>query len=137
MIEELKQWKSVTLYRSDEDYLFPSIAKNGSQPISPDMILRRHIRPALQRIGVTKRIGWHTFRHSLGTMLRQKGVDVKTAQKLLRHANSRTTMDLYQQSVLEEKRLAQEVTFRGMFGGAESQHPSGPSEGASVILPLP
>ena len=128
VIEELKQWKSATLYRSDDDYLFPSIAKNGSQPITPDMILRRHIRPALQRIGVTKRIGWHSFRHSLGTMLRQKGVDVKTAQELLRHANSRTTMDLYQQSVSEEKRRAQEVTFRGMFGGADSQHPSAPSE---------
>lgn len=126
VIEELKQWKSVTLYRSDDDYLFPSIAKNGSQPITPDMILRRHIRPALQRIGVTKRIGWHSFRHSLGTMLRQKGVDVKTAQELLRHANSRTTMDLYQQSVSEEKRKAQEVTFHGMFGGAGSQHPSAP-----------
>jgi integrase len=85
--EELKQWKSATLYRSDEDYLFPSIAKNGSQPITPDMILRRHIRPALERIGVKKRIGWHSFRHSLGTMLRQKGVDVKAAQELLRHAN--------------------------------------------------
>ena len=99
VIEQLKQWRLVTLYQSEEDYLFPSIAKNGSQPITPDMILRRHIRPALERIGVTKRIGWHSFRHSLGTMLRQKGVDVKTAQELLRHANSRTTMDLHQQSV--------------------------------------
>jgi integrase len=106
VIEQLKQWRLVTLYQSEEDYLFPSIAKNGSQPITPDMILRRHIRPALERIGVTKRIGWHSFRHSLGTMLRQKGVDVKTAQELLRHANSRTTMDLYQQSVSEEKRRA-------------------------------
>ena len=60
------------------------------------MILRRHMRPALERIGVKKRIGWHSFRHSLGTMLRQKGVDVKTAQELLRHANCRITMDLYQ-----------------------------------------
>lgn len=129
VIEQLKQWRLVTLYRSDEDYLFPSIAKNGSQPITPDMILRRHIRPALERIGVKKRIGWHSFRHSLGTMLRQKGVDVKTAQELLRHANSRTTMDLYQQSVSEEKRRAQELTFRGMFSGANPQHPSAPSEG--------
>lgn len=44
---------------------------------------RAGIRPALERIGVKKQIGWHSFRHSLGTMLRQKGVDVKTAQELL------------------------------------------------------
>jgi hypothetical protein len=35
----------------------PSVAKNGTQPITPDMVLRRHICPALKRIGVTKRIG--------------------------------------------------------------------------------
>ena len=62
-------------------------------------------------------------------MLRQKGVDIKTAQEMLRHANCRTTQDLYQQSVSEEKKRAQEVTFRGMFGGAGSQHPSALSEG--------
>jgi integrase len=72
MVEELKQWQRVTLYRSDEDFVFPSIAKNGTQPISPDMILKRHIRPALKQIGVTKRIGFHSFRHGLATMLRQR-----------------------------------------------------------------
>lgn len=40
-------------------------------------------------------------------MLRQKGVDLKTAQELLRHANSRITQDIYQQAVSEEKRAAQ------------------------------
>lgn len=40
------------------------------------------------RIGVQKTIGWHSFRHGLATMLRRKGVDIKTAQELLRHANS-------------------------------------------------
>jgi hypothetical protein len=39
LVEELKQWRLVSLYRSDEDFVFPSIAKNGGQPISLDMIL--------------------------------------------------------------------------------------------------
>jgi integrase len=103
VIEELQQWKSATLYRSNEDFLFPSVVKNGTQPLTPDMILRRHIRPALNRIGVTKRIGWHSFRHGLATMLRQHGVDIKTAQELLRHANSRITLEIYQQAVGDEK----------------------------------
>jgi integrase len=79
LVDELEQWRRVTLYRSEEDFIFPSIAKNGTQPISPDMILKRHIRPALKQIGVTKRIGFHSFRHGLATMLRQRGVDIKTA----------------------------------------------------------
>jgi integrase len=127
VVEELKNWHSVTLYRSDRDYLFPSVAKNGTQPISPDMILKRHIRPALKRIGVTKRIGWHSFRHGLGTMLRQQGVDLKTAQELLRHANSRITLEIYQQAVSEEKRVAQNLAFRGLLEGGSTQHPSAPS----------
>lgn len=48
LVEELRQWRTISLYRSDDDFVFPSIAKNGGQPISPDMILKRHIRPALK-----------------------------------------------------------------------------------------
>lgn len=128
VIEELKHWRSVTLYRADSDYLFPSVAKNGAQPLQPEMILRRHIRPALKQIGVTKRIGFHSFRHGLAVMLRQKGVDLKTAQELLRHANSRITLEVYQQAVDEEKRVAQGLAVRGLLEGASTQHPSAPSE---------
>ena len=128
VIVELNQWKLATLYHSDDDFLFPSIAKNGSQPMQPDMILKRHIRPALERIGIKKRIGWHSFRHGLATMLRQKGVDIKTAQELLRHANSRITQDIYMQAVSEEKRVAQDLVFRGLLKGSSTQHPSAPSE---------
>jgi integrase len=130
VVEELKKWREASIYRSDDDYLFPSIAKNGKQPISPDMILRRHIRPALERIGVTKKIGWHSLRHGLATMLRQQGVDLKTAQELLRHANSRITLEIYQQAVGEEKRIAQDLAVRGFLQGGSIQHPSAPSEAA-------
>jgi integrase len=44
LVEELRHWRRASLYRSDEDFVFRSIAKNGAQPISPDMILKRHIR---------------------------------------------------------------------------------------------
>ncbi len=127
VIEELRRWKLAALYRTKDDFLFPSIAKNGAQPLTPDMVLKRHIRPALDRIGVKKRIGWHSFRHGLATMLRQKGVDIKTAQEMLRHANSRITADIYQQCVGEEKRQAQDLVFRGLLEGGSTQHPSAPS----------
>jgi integrase len=128
VVQELKEWRLTSMYCADDDFLFPSIVKNGSQPIQPDMILKRHIRPALKRIGVAKRIGWHSFRHGLATVLRQKGVDIKTAQELLRHANSRITLDIYQQAVSEEKRVAAGVAFRGLFEKEGSQHPLAPSE---------
>jgi site-specific recombinase XerD len=39
-------------------------------------------------------------------MLRQLGVDVKVQQELLRHADIRTTMNVYTQAVSEQKRAA-------------------------------
>ena len=102
----LLECRSQSPYNRDEDFLFPSLRKNGSQPLQPDMVLKKAIRPALLRAGVNKVIGWHSFRHSLATNLRSLGVDVKVAQELLRHSNSRTTLDIYTQAVSADKRQA-------------------------------
>lgn len=116
VVAELKRWNEQSLYRSSDDFLFPSISKNGNQPVHPDMILKRHIRPVLERLGVKKKIGWHSFRHGLSNQLREHGVEIKTAQELLRHANSRITLDIYQRSVTQERRAAQALAVRGLLG---------------------
>ena len=97
---------SASPYKGDEDFLFPSLRKNGKQPLMPDMVLREIIRPALASRVTGKVIGWHSFRHSLATNLRGAGSGCEVAQELLRHANSRTTMDLYTQAVSADKRSA-------------------------------
>ncbi len=107
VLSALLEWKEQSIYRSNTDFLFPSNRSKGTRPISPDMVLRRHIRPALVRAGIVdKQIGWHNFRHSLATNLRSMGVDIKVAQELLRHANSRTTLDIYTRAVSSQKREA-------------------------------
>ena len=63
---------------------------------------------AAQRAGITKRIGFHTFRHSFATILRSNREDIKTAQELLRHANGKVTMDTYTQAFDPAKIAAQE-----------------------------
>lgn len=50
-----------------------SVRNNGAVPIWPDMVLAKIIRPALDRVGIAKQVGWHTFRHSLGSHLRFLG----------------------------------------------------------------
>ena len=47
-----------------------------------------------------------TFRHSLAANLRSLGVDVNVPQELLRHENSRTTMDLDTQAASANRRDA-------------------------------
>jgi len=79
---------------------------------------------------VGKQIGWHNFRHSLATNLRAMGVDIKVAQELLRHANSRTTLDIYTRAVSQQKRDANTKLVEMLLpmGMKKLQHPSAPSE---------
>ena len=47
---------------------------------------------------------------------------MKIAQELLRHANSRTTLDIYQQTVTEERRAAQTLV---LSSDRTQKHPKG------------
>ena len=80
---------------------------NGKNPIWLDMVLQNYIKPALRRLGITKKVGWHTWRHSLATLLASKGENVKVTQELLRHSNAQITLDLYQEADTAAKRAAQ------------------------------
>ena len=86
------------------DWLFPSPFGTG-RPRWPWTIQSRILLPAGIRVGLG-RIGWHTFRHSYSTLLRSLEVDVKVQQELLRHADIRTTMNLYTQAVPDALRDA-------------------------------
>jgi site-specific recombinase XerD len=72
--------------------LMPRIgAHEGQAALLAGHLMKRHIQPVAKAIGIHKKIGWHTFRHSFGTLLKANGEDVETVQELLRHANSRIT----------------------------------------------
>jgi integrase len=104
----LQQWRSESLYPGDEDWVFASVQTSGRNPLWLDAALQRQLRPAAVRAGVTKYVGWHTFRHSLATLLVKKREGIKVVQELMRHADSRTTLDIYAQSDDEDKRIAQQ-----------------------------
>jgi len=70
-----------------------------------------------------KQIGWHSFRHSLGTNLRTLGVDIKVAQELLRHASSRTTLDIYIRAVSQQKRDANKKVVEMMLSREMKKFP--------------
>ena len=114
MAEDLLRWRRQSDYASDDDYVFASETMKGKQPYWPDNLMKRHIRPVAKANGINKNIGWHTFRHSFGTLLKANGEDVKTVQELLRHANSRITLDVYTQAVNSNKRAAQSKVVKMM-----------------------
>ena len=105
---DLWLWKERTAYSKPDDWIFASSSAKGRKPFWPNTLLRKIIRPAAMRAGINKRIGWHTFRHTYSTMLVANGENVKVVQELMRHANSRCTLDVYTQARIPAKREAQQ-----------------------------
>jgi integrase len=105
---ELWMWKGTARYARPDDWIFASLRSKGTKPFYPDMVMVKRIRPAALRAGITRRIGWHTFRHSYSTMLIANGENVKVVQELMRHSSSRTTLEVYSQARIRAKREAQQ-----------------------------
>jgi integrase len=106
LIEALKEWRSQSPFPTDDDWLLPGAT--GRVPLWLNMVLYDYVKPAAVQAGITKRIGWHTFRRSLAGLLAAKGENVKVVQELLRHSNPQITMELYEQADADQKRAAQE-----------------------------
>src|SRR6266404_4568058 len=56
-------------YAGAEDWIFASPEAGGRRPYWGQSIMRSIIRPAARKLGITKRLGWHIFRHTYSTLL--------------------------------------------------------------------
>jgi integrase len=73
LAEVLMAWRAECAYNQPDDYIFASIEMDGKQPLWPNSAMEDHIRPEAIRAGIIKRIGWHTLRHTFGTLLSEWG----------------------------------------------------------------
>ncbi len=60
-----------------------------------ESVIQKAVHQAAQRVGLTKRVTTHAFRHSFATHLLEDGYDIRTVQELLGHKDVRTTMVLH------------------------------------------
>jgi integrase/recombinase XerD len=70
------------------DWLFPSA--DSTRPISPKAVFLA-CRKAAQKAGISKPVHPHSLRHAFATHLLEAGVNLRTIQILLGHANLETT----------------------------------------------
>jgi len=112
--------RTLHLPRGDER-VFASKENRGRRPYWGQAILRRYLRPAVRALGIEKRIGWDTFRHSYSSLLRSVGMDLKVMQELLRHSSFRSTLDVCTQAITPAKHAVQAAVLSLVFSSTRSE----------------
>ncbi len=86
--DELLRWRAISPFPAETDFLFPSIRKNGTQPLTPDMLLKGSFVPQLRRRasgsgsdGIPSGIRWQRIFAASGSMSRWRKscFDMQTA----------------------------------------------------------
>lgn len=83
--------------------VFPSPVTGGC--FYSGIIQRQILIPKGEEVGIAG-LGWHTFRHTYRSLLDETGAPIGVQQKLMRHANVSTTMNVYGSSSLRAKQQA-------------------------------
>jgi len=93
LMHALKAWKQTAQFSALEDWMFASPVQLGRLPWSYDQVWRTY-RKAADKAGVD-RLGTHSLRHTYRSWLDSVGTPVGVQQKLMRHSDIRTTMNVY------------------------------------------
>jgi integrase len=121
MLERLKSCKQRSDFSGAEDWIFASPIKLGRLPYSYTGVWRELERAAeAAKVG---HLGTHSFRHTHRSWLDAVGTSVAVQQKMMRHADIRTTMNIYGDVVTDEMATAgikvAQLAFQGNGAQAE------------------
>ena len=105
LLNVLKAWKQTTQFPNSGDWMFASPVQLGRLPWSYDQIWRVY-QKAAKAAGING-LGTHSLRHSYRSWLDSVGTPVGVQQKLMRHADIRTTMNVYGDAATDEMTEAQ------------------------------
>ena len=97
--EVLMEWGD----KKSKGLVFPSPVTGGC--FHAGMIQRQILKPKGESIGVSG-LGWHTFRHTYRSLLDETGAPIGVQQKLMRHSNVSTTMNVYGNATMRAKQQA-------------------------------
>jgi integrase len=100
MIEALKLWKQTTQFSAPEDWIFASPSQLGRLPWSADSVNDAYKKAA--SAAQVAHVSTHSMRHTYRSWLDAVGTPIAVQQKLMRHADIRTTMNTYGDVVTDE-----------------------------------
>ena len=104
MLDTLKLWKQTTQFPGPNDWVFASPVQLGRLPWSYDQVWRMY-QKAGAKAGIGG-LGTHSLRHTFRSWLDAAGTSIAVQQKLMRHADVRTTLNIYGDVVTDEMAVA-------------------------------
>jgi len=104
LLERLRLWRQTTEFSADSNWIFASPLKIGKLPYSYTGVWRE-LNRASEAAGLGH-MGTHTFRHSYRMWIDAIGTPVGVQQKLMRHSDIRTTMNIYGDVATDDMREA-------------------------------
>jgi len=104
LLEILKRWKQTTQFSTSDDWLFASPTQLGRLPWSYPRVWGVFQKAASD--ASIAHVSTHTMRHTYRAWLDAVGTPIAVQQKLMRHADIRTTMNVYGDVVTDEMTVA-------------------------------
>jgi integrase len=125
LLDRLQSCKQLSEFSGPEDWIFASPLKHGRLPYSYTGVWRELVRAAdVAKIG---HLGTHAFRHTYRSWLDAVGTSIAVQQKMMRHTDIRTTMNIYGDIVTDEMTTASgkvaQLAFRP--NGAQTERKEG------------
>jgi integrase len=110
LLAVFREWRQTTQFSDLEDWVFASPYMLGRQPLCYTFVWES-LSNAAKKAGIGH-ISSHTFRHTYRTWLDSVGTPIGVQQKLMRHADIRTTMNIYGDAVTSDMQNAHEKVVR-------------------------
>jgi integrase len=136
VLRELEAWRLVCGFPEPGDWVFASYQTFGKLPMWPDSLRRKVLQPTARKIGITKSIGWHSFRHTYSSLLAHTGNDVRVVQELMRHAKLSTTLEVYTHAGMDKKRAAQKKAVDLLLDRSRGTEPANSSSRKDEVCSL-
>ena len=105
---KLKDWVEHGHKPNPEGYLFTN---SKGKPYRSETVIR-HVHRTMDKLGITRpkgvHVGVHCFRHGASSELLDLGTPINVVTRLMRHSDSKTTLNNYAHSVHDSERVASE-----------------------------